>query len=167
MLTRNKDHVIHGYYTEERLETDEISLASLRKYASIINNIQYFILKNLKNKRKKSPIHKISLEISKSFQNFLINNYELGYKFKVCNDILFDLKIETERFIQTSSQSNCRFFIKPSSFMLKLNKKSKLEYFSKDEVLKTLEKNPSITVKFILTFSSLTLSDQTFLKNYM
>ena len=167
MLTRHNGRFIPALYMEDRLETDEPSKATRRKYALIINNLNFFILKNLKKKRKSSPIHTLSIEINSSFQNFLSNNYEIGLKYKVCKDLLFDFKLETERFVQTSSQSNCRFFIKPDSFKIKLNKKTKLRYITNGEVPKVIEKNPSISVKFISTFSSLTLSDEVFLSNYM
>jgi hypothetical protein len=156
-----------GAYIEEQLETDEPSKATLRKFKPIINNINLFIIKNLKKKRKSSPIQRLSVEINDSFRKLLLSKYEIGLKYKACNDFLFDLNLETERFIKTSSEANCKFFVKPGSFMIKLNKKSSVRYISTGEIPKIIEKNPSITVKFISTFSSLTSSDEAFLSNYI
>ena len=167
MLTRNNRKHTPGAYIEERLETDEPSKTTLRRFTPIINNINLFIIKNLKKKRKSSPIQRLSIEINDSFRKLLLSKYEIGMKFKICDDFLFDLKLETERFIKTSSESNCKFFIKPGSFMIKLNKKSSVHYISNGEIPKVIEKNPSITVKFISTFSSLSSSDEAFLSNYI
>lgn len=167
MLTRNKGVYSVGAYSENITDADAINLAAQRKFKSIINNINYFLIKNLKKKRKKSPIQRMAIEINEPFQKFLVDNYEIGHKFKVCNDILFDFKLETERFINLSSEASCKYFVKPGSFMIKLNRKSRLRYMAKEDHPKVIEKNPSITVRFISTFTSLTLSDEEFLSNYL
>lgn len=167
MLTRNNGAHTLGAYTEVRLEADHDLKAAIRRFKPIINNLNYFLVKNLKKKRKSSPIQRISVEINDSFQKFLISNYEVSHKFKVCNDFLFDLNLETERLINISNLSNCKYFVKPGSFMIKLNKKSRLRYTAIGENPKILEKNPSISVKFISSFSSLTLADEAFLSSYL
>lgn len=167
MRTRNNGTRTLGAYTEDRLEDDQSFKTALKKFKAIINNLNFFMVKNLKKKRKTSPIHRLTIEINESFQKFLVSNYEMGLKYRICHDFLFDFKIETERFVNISSQSSCKFFVKPGSFMIKLNRKSRQRYISRGQIPKCLEKNPSITVKFISSYTSLSLSDEAFLSNYL
>ena len=167
MQTRSKTTKDVTDYTEQRLETDEPSRATLRKFKPIINNLNLFIIKNLKKSRKRSPNQRITLEINSSFQKFLESNYNIGFKYSVCDDFLSDFNLEKERFIKTSSEANCKFFIKSRSFQIKLNRKSCVHYISSGEIPKIIEKNPSISVKLTTTFTSLTFSDEIFLNDYV
>ena len=166
MRTRNQGSYKLGKYRE--LQTDKTYQCEINvhRFKSFINNINVFLLKNLRKKRNQSPINHISMDINNSFKRFLLEKYEIGHKFQLCDDFVTDMKLLTERYINIMNESKCRFFVKPNSFMIKINNKKLFKYIGKEEENLAIERNPSISVKFITSFTSVSNEDKIFLNDY-
>ena len=129
MLTRNSGNFIAGRYTEDSIllndsNQNEIKISHKNNYSeynSIINSIRIFIMRSLK--KTKNPIKKTNIEINLKFQNMLIKNFDMNYKFKETRNFASFFNIETERLIHTSSKNKCIYFIKDNILDIKLNKK--------------------------------------------
>ena len=158
MKTRNNGHYEAGFYkskfkTTESLETKLKSSKRdspnnwSQEFKKIINSFNIIIIKNLK--KSKNPIIRTKIEISMKFKNILKKKFNLGYKFEKMDEFLSFFNIETERYIQSNNLNECLYFVLAGSFEMKLNKKSWIEFKAKNKNIKKLQKNISVSVKFI------------------
>jgi hypothetical protein len=85
MNTRNNGSYTKGNYTKE-LVSGSLPICNKRKrtatirrsHSAFITNIKLFVIKGLK--WSKSPIRRATVEITQSFQNWLVSNYNLTHK---------------------------------------------------------------------------------------
>ena len=169
MLTRNRGLYVPNFYNKEKIvglvgfKTNKVKNCpqkSTKSLKSLINNLNYFIVKNLRNTN--CCMKRIQFQINSIEKQFLMSHYKIKCRYKKCNEILSDLNIFKTRHFP----NNATCSIEVGSFQIKLNKKRKLKFKtgSRDEIIQS---NYSMSIKFLCKHDeNLSESERNFLFNY-